>query len=52
MGASLGERQPPGQRDGLQTVPYCSGVPASHVVLLLLAGLGAGIFNGVAGGGA
>ena len=32
-------------------VPYCSGVPASHVVLLLLAGLGAGIFNGVAGGG-
>jgi uncharacterized membrane protein YfcA len=32
-------------------VPYCSGMPASHVVLLLLAGLGAGIFNGVAGGG-
>ncbi len=26
-------------------------MPASHVVLLLLAGLGAGIFNGVAGGG-
>ena len=32
-------------------VPYCAGMPASHVVLLLLAGLGAGIFNGVAGGG-
>ena len=32
-------------------VPYCSAMPASHVVLLLLAGLGAGIFNGVAGGG-
>ena len=26
-------------------------MPASHVLLLLLAGLGAGIFNGVAGGG-
>jgi uncharacterized protein len=26
-------------------------VPASHVVLLILGGLGAGIFNGVAGGG-
>jgi uncharacterized protein len=26
-------------------------MPASQVVLLLLAGLGAGIFNGVAGGG-
>jgi uncharacterized membrane protein YfcA len=26
-------------------------MPASHVVLLLLAGVGAGIFNGVAGGG-
>src|SRR5277367_5136913 len=26
-------------------------MPASHVVVLLLAGLGAGIFNGVAGGG-
>jgi uncharacterized membrane protein YfcA len=26
-------------------------MPASHVVLILLAGLGAGIFNGVAGGG-
>ena len=26
-------------------------MPASHVVLLLLGGLGAGIFNGVAGGG-
>ena len=26
-------------------------MPASHVVLLVLAGVGAGIFNGVAGGG-
>jgi uncharacterized membrane protein YfcA len=32
-------------------VPYCSPMPASHVVVLLLAGVGAGIFNGVAGGG-
>src|ERR1700727_2041602 len=32
-------------------VPYCSCMPASHVVILLLGGLGAGIFNGVAGGG-
>src|ERR1700735_3268904 len=32
-------------------VPYCSCMPASHVVVLLLGGLGAGIFNGVAGGG-
>jgi uncharacterized protein len=33
-------------------VPYsCPAVPASHVVVLLLGGLGAGIFNGVAGGG-
>ena len=33
-------------------VPYCCpAMPASHVVLLLLGGLGAGIFNGVAGGG-
>ena len=26
-------------------------MPASHVVLIVLAGVGAGIFNGVAGGG-
>src|ERR1700722_3831067 len=32
-------------------VPYCWCMPASHVVVLLLGGLGAGIFNGVAGGG-
>ena len=35
-----------------RVVPYCCpAMPASHVLLLLLAGLGAGIFNGIAGGG-
>ena len=37
-----------GKRRPSRTVPV---MPASHVVILLLGGLGAGVFNGVAGGG-
>jgi len=41
----------PGRRGNSARPVLLPSMPASHVVLIVLAGVGAGIFNGVAGGG-